>query len=136
MDSSKLRAISNDYRNVRLVSLRDWKHASEVEPHDPGGPYIVVQEGYDPNDMTMSYDEFLIGRSGAWVTMGVFLKLPRELRRQEFVFGTAAGVIGLLESLTGTLRIITKPEHLTANATEEETPDELAEAVRTTKSEE
>ena len=87
MDLNKLRALGNNFRDVRLISLHHWKHAREVEPRDSGGPYVVVQEGYDPQDLTMSYDEFFLGRSGGWTPVGLYLKLPREIRRDEFIFG-------------------------------------------------
>lgn len=111
MNLSNLRAVSNDYQQVRLVSLRNWKYASAIEPRDMGGPYVVVQDGYDPHDMTMSYDEFLIGKSGAWIPVGIFYMLASDMRRQEFVFGTAAEVIELLTSLHGKPLVVTRPEH-------------------------
>jgi hypothetical protein len=32
MDLSKIRSISNSYQDVRLLSLKDWKRAADVEP--------------------------------------------------------------------------------------------------------
>lgn len=108
------RSITNDYQNVRLVSLKNWARADEISPRDNGGPYVVVQEGYDPEDPDMDYDEFLLGRSGEWVSEGVFFRLPADLRTEEFVFGTAAEVIGILENLTGKAQIYRKEETLAA----------------------
>jgi hypothetical protein len=99
MDIDKLRSITNNYRDVRLISLRDWKRAQEIVPRDVGGPYLVCQEGYDPRDLRMDLDEFVLSKSGKWVSLGLFFKLPRETRRQEFIFGTAAEVMDLLQSL-------------------------------------
>jgi hypothetical protein len=108
MASSNLHALSNNYEDVRLVSLKSWKRANEISPRDSSGPYTVMQEGYDPQDAKSERDEFLLGKSGEWVSVGVFYKLPTELRRQEFIFGTAAEVIGLLETLTGNAKIYRK----------------------------
>jgi hypothetical protein len=64
MNQSTLHSITNDYQDVRLVSLKGWKRAHEVSPRDNGGPYVVIQEGRDPEDLEMDYDEFLLGKSG------------------------------------------------------------------------
>ncbi len=101
MKPEHLRALTNNFQDVRLISLRNWKVAAEIEPRDVGGPYVVLQEGYDPQDLQMRGDEFLLGRSGQWLSTGLFLKLPVELRRAEFVFGTAAEVMKALETLPG-----------------------------------
>jgi hypothetical protein len=124
MDQYTLRAISNDYQDVRLVSLKGWKRSDEIVPRDYGGPYVVVQEGYDPEDLEMDYDEFLLGKSGEWISVCVFFRLPVDLRMQEFVFGTAAEVIGLMENLTGKARIYRKGESLAAP--EADASDELS----------
>ena len=92
-------AITNDYQNVQLVSLRSWKNASEVSPRDQAGPYVILQKGYDPLDFTMAPDEFVLGRSGQWLTVGAFFRLPVEVRRKEFVYGTAAEVMTLMRDL-------------------------------------
>jgi len=112
MNQSTLHSITNDYQDVRLVSLKGWKRANEVSPRDNGGPYVVIQEGYDPEDLKMDYDEFLLGKSGEWITVGVFYRLPADLRVQEFVFGTAAEVIGLMENLTGGAEVYGKGDSL------------------------
>jgi len=110
MDLNKLRALSNNFRDLRLISLQSWKHAREIEPRDPGGPFLVVQEGYDPQDPTMSFDEFVLGRSGGWMPVGLFLKLPREIRRDEFIFGRASEVVELLNSLGGKAVVVDRAD--------------------------
>jgi hypothetical protein len=106
MDISKLRNITNNYQDVRLISLRNWKQASEVFPRDQAGPYAIAQQGFDPQDLHMIPTDFVLGRSGEWVRLQIFFGLPVELRRQEFIFGTAAEVMRLLDSLTGEVRVI------------------------------
>jgi len=131
MDQSTLRSITNDYQDVRLVSLKGWKRANEISPRDTGGPYVVLQEGYDPEDPKMDYDEFLLGKSCEWISIGVFFRLPADLRVQEFVFGTAAEVMGLMENLTGKARIYRKGEALAAP--EAGGPDELSQVIQQNK---
>lgn len=94
-----LHAITNDYQNVQLVSLRSWKNAAEISPRDQAGPYIVSQKGYDPQDFTMAPDEFMLGRAGQWLSVGAFYQLPVDVRRREFIFGTAAEIMGLMRDL-------------------------------------
>ena len=131
MDQSTLHSITNDYQDVRLVSLKGWKRANEVSPSDNGGPYVVVQEGYDPEDLRMDYDEFLLGKSGVWISVGVFYRLPADLRVQEFIFGTAAEVIGLMEDLTGKAEVYGKGDSLMPR--EAVTPDDLSQIFQQSK---
>ena len=64
MSNVNLRNITNHFQDVRLASLASWKQAFEITPRDRSGPYVILQEGYDPDDMTMTADEFVLGRSG------------------------------------------------------------------------
>jgi len=105
MDPSNLHAISNSYQDAHLISLKNWKHAAEISPCDQGGPYMISQEGYDPQDVLSRASDFVLGRSGKWVNLGVFYKLPAPMRRAEFVFGSAAEVITLFESLQAEVQI-------------------------------
>lgn len=131
MDLSKLHSISNNYQDVRLVSLKDWRNAAEISPRDQGGPYVVIQEGYDPADLKMTPDEFILGKSGEWISTSVFFKLPTDLRRQEFVFGTAAEVIQLLEGLPTKAKTVRKDAPLQA---QEPPDDDLSAVLRKAKS--
>ena len=99
MSNLNLRSITNSFQDVRLASLATWKQAGEFLPRDRGGPYIVLQEGYDPEDPTVKPDEFVLGRSGKWLSIGDFYRLPVPERRAEFVFGTAAEVMEMMGGL-------------------------------------
>jgi len=99
MANLNLRSISNSFQDVRLVSLSSWKQANEIVPRDRGGPYVVTQEGYDPQDMTMAPDEFVLGRSGKWLSIAHFYRMPVPDRRAEFIFGTAAEVMQMMGNL-------------------------------------
>lgn len=99
MDISKLRKITNHYHDIRLISLKDWKAAPEFSPRDKAGPYIVAQEGYSPEDLAFRADEFVLSRSGQWLSTHRFYSLPQTQRRSEFIFGTMAEVMRLFGTL-------------------------------------
>ena len=99
MSNVNLRNITNHFMDVRLVSLSSWHQAHEIEPRDRGGPYVVLQEGYDPRDLKMIGREFILGRSGKWLAMQYFYKLPVPERRAEFIFGQVADVMQMMEAL-------------------------------------
>ena len=97
--NANLRNITNHYHDVKLVSLSGWKQANEITPRDRNGPYVVMQEGYDPEDLKMVGEEFVLGRSGKWLSLGHFFRMPVPDRRAEFVFGTVTEVIQMMNSL-------------------------------------
>lgn len=96
---SALRALTNDHQDLRLVSLRAWPGASGIDPRDDAGPYMVAQEGYDPDDLAMTMLEFVLGKSGAWIRVSDFFRIPRQERCREYLFATAAEVLELLMGL-------------------------------------
>jgi hypothetical protein len=128
-----LHNITNSFLDVRLISLKSWQRANEIIPRDNGGPYVVLQEGYDPEDLTMTPDEFVLGRSGKWLPLGFFFKLPVPVRREEFVFGTAAEVMRMLSELSANVAILSHPTDL-AEAASISTDDEMAAAFQAERS--
>ncbi len=105
MSNLNLRNITNSSLDVRLGSLSSWSRANEFRPHDHGGPYVVTQEGYDPDDPTLTPDEFILHRSGEWASLSLFFQLP-EPDRAGFVFRTAAEVAQAINSLPSKARVI------------------------------
>jgi hypothetical protein len=116
MSNPNLRNITNHFLDARLVSLASWRNANEISPRDRNGPYVVLQEGYDPEDMRMLADEFILGRSGKWLSLGFFYKLPVPERRAEFVFGTAAEVIQMMNDLPSKVVMFARPQTQEAGA--------------------
>lgn len=106
MSNTNLRNITNSFQDVRLASLAAWKQASEFNPRDRGGPFVVLQEGYDPEDPKVIADEFVLGRSGKWLSMGLFYRMPVSERRPEFVFGTAAEVMEMMRNLPSKVQVM------------------------------
>jgi len=133
MANINLRNITNNFQDVRLASLASWKRAYEITPRDRGGPYVVLQEGFDPEDATMTADEFVLGRAGKWLSLGHFFRLPVPERRAEFVFGTAAEVMQMMSNLPSRAQIL-RPTRAPQDATGGEEEDEMATALRASRS--
>jgi hypothetical protein len=119
MSNLNLHTITNSFLDTKLVSLRSWRQAHEISPRDHGGPYVVLQEGYDPDDMKMTPDEFVLGRSGQWLSLAHFFRLPVPERRAEFIFGTAGEVMQMMADLPSKVAMMGRPEK------EEAAPPEL-----------
>src|SRR5262245_53900549 len=116
MSKVHLRNITNHFQDVRLVSLASWKKANEISPRDRGGPYVVLQEGYDPEDTRMIAEEFVLGRTGKWMSLALFYRMPVPERRAEFVFGTAAEVMKVFNDLPSKAVIMRSAAGADANA--------------------
>lgn len=132
MSNANLRNITNSFQDVRLASLASWKQASEINPRDRGGPYVVMQEGYDPEDPKVIADEFVLGRSGKWLSVGLFYKMPIPERRAEFIFGTAAEVMDMMRNLPSKVQVIRPGARAEAEPAAPET-DEMAAALQAAK---
>jgi hypothetical protein len=132
MSNTNLRNITNNFQDVRLISLASWRAAAEFPDRDNGGPYLVAQEGYDPQDPKVVADEFVLGRSGKWLSLSFFYKMTVADRRAEFLYATAAEVMKVMAALPP------KPEILRPGAAPEPTDapaaeDELTQAVKSAK---
>ena len=107
------RSITNHYPDFRLLEL------SKTTPHpETRGPYMVVQDGADPQDPTSRECTFVLTRRGTWLHFYVFLMLPVDIRQGVGVFQNIPEVMGLVETLTGKPRVeslATLPELLKGN---------------------
>ena len=133
MANLNLRNITNSFQDVRLVSLASWRQANEFNPRDRGGPYVVLQEGYDPDDPKVIADEFVLGRSGEWISVGIFYRMPVPERRAEFIFGTAAEVMAMMSNLPPKVSVNRVSPAAQADAAAPET-DEMVAALQAAKS--
>ncbi|MBX3732769.1 MAG: hypothetical protein KF791_09250 [Verrucomicrobiae bacterium] len=127
MSDLDLRNITNNFQDVRLGSLASWRDAALIQPQDHGGPYVVMQRGFDPQDPKCRPDEFILGRGGKWLSLSHFYRLPKTERRAEFVFGTAAEVMTLMHGLPPKVEVL-RPGTPEAPAAETE-PDDLRAAI-------
>ena len=132
MSNQNLRKITNDFQDVRLVSLASWRQAGEINPRDRNGPYVILQEGYDPEDPKVTADEFVLGRSGKWLSLSQFFKMPVADRRDEFVFGTAAEVMLVMRDLPSKVALFGVGGEAEGSPTTAEA-DEMAAAFRAAK---
>jgi hypothetical protein len=128
MSNINIRNITNSFQDVRLGSLASWSRAYEFSPHDPGGPYVVTQEGYDPDDATLTPDEFILRRSGEWLSLSLFFQMP-EPDRPEFVFRTAAEVMQVMNELPPKVQVI-RPGAKEKSAPAPAEADEMAAALQ------
>jgi len=129
MANLNLRNITNSFQDVHLASLASWSKANEITPRDRGGPYVVLQEGYDPEDPKVIADEFVLGRSGKWLSVGLFYRLPVAERRSESIFGTAAEVMEMMGRLPSKA-VIVRPGGASEAAAAGAEPDEMVAALQ------
>jgi hypothetical protein len=133
MSNLNLHNITNSFLDVHLISLASWRQADEITPRDHGGPYMITQVGYDPKDLKSVPDEFALGRSGEWLSLSLFFRLPVSDRRSEFIFGTAAEIMEMMENLTSEVVILRPGEEAQSEPATPET-DEMAAAYHAGKS--
>jgi hypothetical protein len=112
---SLARPLSNDASAARLISLTKLEIAAQIESHDLHGPYVILQTGYAPGDLSMKAADYLLGRSGEWLALHWFLSLPVSDRNDEFVFATVAEAMIILEELNGEVVVITGLEEAEAD---------------------
>ena len=127
MSKIDLKNITNSFRDVHRVSMASWSVAHEIYPRDHGGPHVVTQDGYDPEDMKVIADEFIPGRSGKWLSFSYFFRMSVPERRAEFIFGTAAEVMAMMEGLPSKVAILRPGGELQSVPTPPES-DEMAAA--------
>ena len=89
----------------------------------------MLQEGYDPEDLKVIADEFVLGRSGKWLSVGLFYRMPVPERRAEFIFGTAAEVMEMMGRLPSKA-VIVRPGAALEPAPAGAEPDEMAAALQ------
>ena len=85
------RALTNDYRDCRLIKL---------DASDPATPLIVAQEGYAPSDPNCRMRMFYLQRDGFWID-----EIARSTRPDseagDVVFDNAADALKALSGLLG-----------------------------------
>ena len=113
--------LSNHFTACRLISLAKIKTASEFPNRDTNGPYLILQHGYEPGDVTMAGADYILGRSGSWLGTHWFIRMPVPERRKEFIFSTVAEVMEMMENLTSKVEVIRdKPANVADDAQADE----------------
>jgi hypothetical protein len=82
--------------------------------------------------MKMTPDEFVLGRSGKWLSVGHFYGLPVPERRAEFIFGTAGEVMQMMSNLPSKVALMSRPQKEEAAPADTEN-DEMATAFQAAK---
>lgn len=118
MELENTRSLSNAFRDLRLCSLHYWPDAAALSPPGSHGPYVIIQTGIDPKDITGRVEDFILGRDGYWLSLGRFYQLPEESRIERFLYPTAADAIALLQTLTGPAKV--SSNHLSSALTSDE----------------
>ncbi len=86
-----IRALTNNYRDCKLVKLDANEHAS---------PLVVAQEGYAPGDIACRMRMFYLQKDGFWIDEISRSTLP-DSEAGGIVFETSAEALQMLSSLVG-----------------------------------
>lgn len=87
-------AITNRYQDFKVLNLCQLVHQVEGR-----GPYMVTQDGCDPNDATGRACSFVLTKRGTWLHFYLYLVLPETVRQKCAHFETAAEALQLADSL-------------------------------------
>jgi len=69
------RALTNSHQDFQVLNLSEILHRAEGR-----GPYLVTQDGCDPNDPTMRQCSFVLTKRGTWFHFYLYLALPEAVR--------------------------------------------------------
>ncbi len=87
-------AITNRYQDFHVLNLCQLVHHVEGR-----GPFMVTQDGCDPDDPTMRECSFVLTRRGTWLHFYLYLALPESVREKMAHLDTVAEVLQRADSL-------------------------------------
>lgn len=87
-------AITNRYQDFHVLNLCQLVHHVEGR-----GPFMVTQDGCDPDDPTMRECSFVLTRRGTWLHFYLYLALPESVREKMAHLDTMAEVLQRADSL-------------------------------------
>lgn len=88
--SMSLRTITNHYHDFEVVDL---------DPSRDRGPFVVVQEGCAPGEMTATSKVFVLRRDGSWADAAYYLAGKGRTQLTEIMFEDTREVMKLLQQL-------------------------------------
>jgi hypothetical protein len=88
--SMSLRTITNHHNDLEVLDL---------DPSRDRGPFVVVQEGCAPGDMTASSRVFVLRREGSWADAAYYLAGKGRSHLDEIMFEDTREVMELLQRL-------------------------------------
>ena len=89
-------AITNRYQDFQMLNLARLVHRVEGR-----GPFLVTQDGCDPDDPSMRACSFVLTRRGTWLHFYLYLALPEAVRRHCAQFETGEEALQRADSLPG-----------------------------------
>lgn len=89
------RTLSNSFRAVRLVALRELPPSAD----QGAGPFLVLQAGIPPGSLEIRSDHFVLTRGGTWTRLAAVECLDWDSSREKVLFPVAAEVMELLARL-------------------------------------
>ena len=95
MSTRSFHNLSNSFRSVRLLALREFPKAAD----HGSGPFLVVQKGIDPSSLDIEPHLFVLCRHGTWIRVEALEPLSWEQGQQLALFPVAADVIEMLGRL-------------------------------------
>jgi hypothetical protein len=87
-------AITNRPQDFKILNLCQLVHHV-----DGRGPFMVTQDGSEPNDPKMRECSFVLTKRGTWLHFYLFLALPDTVRQKCAHFETAADALHRAKSL-------------------------------------
>ncbi len=88
------RAITNRYQDFQVLNLSQLVHHLEGR-----GPFMVTQDGCDPDDPTSRSCSFVLTKRGTWLHFYLYLALPESVRQNCAHFDTVAEVLQRADTL-------------------------------------
>ena len=82
--------LTNSYQKIKMFNL----HLAD----DGKGPFILAQDGYAPDDETLTTRPFLLRNDGTWVLSYHFACLPKK-EQWRFAFESMVEVVKILEEI-------------------------------------
>ena len=87
-------AITNRSQDFKILNL------CQLVNHVEGrGPFMVTQDGCDPNDSAMRQCSFVLTRRGTWLHFYLYLALPETVRQKCAHFETVTEALQRSDSL-------------------------------------
>lgn len=87
-------AITNRSQDFKILNLCQLVHHVEGR-----GPFMVTQDGCDPNDPKMRECSFVLTKRGTWLHFYLYLALPETVRQKCAHFETVAEALHGADSL-------------------------------------
>ena len=86
--------ITNRYQDFKVLNLCQLIHHVEGR-----GPFMVTQDGNDPNDPARRHCSFVLTKRGTWLHFYLYLALPEAVRQKLAYYESVPEVMQQADSL-------------------------------------